>query len=47
VGGSTGDALVDFEFRDSIDEEKRVPVWKNAFDGGVVEGQRQIHTLII
>jgi hypothetical protein len=36
-------ALVDFEFRDAIDQEKRVPVRQNAFDRGIVERKRHIH----
>ena len=37
------DALVDFELRDAIHEQKRVAVGKNPLDGGVVERQRQVH----
>ena len=37
------DALVDFEFGDAIDEQKRIAVREDALDRRVVERQRQVH----
>ena len=39
------DALVDFEFRDAIDQEKGIPVRQNSFDRGIVEWKRHIHVI--
>src|SRR5215470_9643820 len=37
------DPLVDLEFDDPIDEQERIAMQQDAFDGGVIEGQGQVH----
>jgi hypothetical protein len=37
------DSSVDFKLGHPIDEQKRIAMYQDTFDGGVVEGQRQVH----
>ena len=41
------DTLVGFELGNAIDEQKREPMGKDPFDRRVVEGEREVHRLIV